>query len=208
MALTLAQRILRFNFDPTWFVHPARFSGLGDSARVASAPSNLEAASAALQSFGLSGRWCFDFDYAPGRLCLLSSAEVDWVLSQLALLALPEFRTLVVRREDRDWVRSLPAAGYEGAAGVGDVFREQGEFKPVSGSVRDVRGTMRRHGAALWLALGRGLHEPGVARMRLMLEPALEVPNVSLAEGHAGLLHHGFLASVGASSGGEWAWLR
>ncbi|MEY3202712.1 MAG: hypothetical protein RIR70_2262 [Pseudomonadota bacterium] len=209
MALTLSQRILRFNFDPTWFAHPARLASFGESSEWGSdSLPNLGTASTALRDFGLTGRWCFNFDWAPSRLSLLSSHELDGVLAQLALLALPEFRTLVVRREDREWIRAMPAASYEGAAGVGDVFREHGEFKPASGVLRDVRLAMRRHGAALWLALGRELGDAGLARMRLMLEPALEVPTISLPETHCSLLHHGFVSSVNPQHHGEWSWLR
>ena len=209
MALTLSRRILRFNFDPLWFGHPSRLADFG-VVGLASAdlPLRMDAANQALRSLGLSGRWCFNFDWMPGRLALLSSAEADWVLPQLAVLALPEFRTLVVRREERDWIRSLPAAEFDGAAGVGDVFREQGEFRPSPGLVRDVRTGLRRYGAALWLALGRGLGDAGMARMKLMLDPTLEAPSVSLDETQSRLLYHGFASCIGPQIEGEWSWLR
>lgn len=209
MALTLPRRILRFNFDPLWFVHPARLAEVGAAGAVgAGIFPNVEASAAALRSLALSGRWCFNFDWGPSRLTLLSSAELDWVLSQLALLALPEFRTLIIRRDERDWMRSLPAAAYDGAAGVGDVFRDHGEFRPASGLVKDVRLALRRHGAALWLALGRSLGDAGLARMNLMLDPTLEVPQVALSETQARLLHHAFVSSVDSQQGGGWSWLR
>ena len=210
MALTLSRRILRFNFDPLWFGHPSRLTEFGPAtAVVASAAHNyLDVSSQALKSLGLYGRWCFNFDWTPGRLALLSSAEIDWVLPQLAVLALPEFRTLVVRRDERDWIRSLPAASFDGAAGVGDVFRDQGEFRPSPGLAKDVKTGLRRYGAALWLGLGRGLGETGIARMRLMLDPTLELPSVMLDESQARLLYHGFASCIGPEIEGEWSWLR
>ena len=209
MALSLPHRLLRFNFDPLWFVHSARLTEMG-YARVADsneAP-DIEAANSALQATGLSGRWCFDFNWAPSRLALLSASELDWSLSQLALLALPEFRTLAVRREERDWIRSLVGAMHEGAASVGDVFRENGEFKPAPGLAQDLRMGLKRYGAAIWLAVGRPLGDAGTARMRLMLHPALDVPAAILSESQARLLYQTFIDCVDSQPGGGWSWLR
>lgn len=210
MALSIARRILHFNFDPAWFVHPVRLVAAGGTGARSGQPSSsgqdLAAASNLLRSFQLSGHWCFDFRKPASRLILLAPPELDWVLPQLALLALPEFRNLVVRRDDREWIRTLPAAANDSAAGVGDVFREQGEFRPASG-VKDMRVALRRYGAALWFAAGQGLGEAGLARMRLMLDPTLEVPQVSIGDAQANMLHFA-LASVLDSRQGDWAWLR
>lgn len=209
MVTTLSRRILRFNFDPTWFAHPSRLAqeDLGFTRHDPDAV-DVREASTALRAFGLSGRWCFDFDWVPSRLALIASSEVDWVLSQLGILAFPELRHLVVRREDRDWIRALPGSNHSGAASVGDGLRQSGDFRPATGSVKDVRHELKRHGAALWMACARNLGDAGSMRLRLMLDPSLDVPHFNLADAQARVLFNGFMSCMDAEQQEAWSWLR